>query len=360
MGDDSSEKTEEPTPHKLREARKKGQIAKGKDLTGAVGMLAVFFILQGVSLQMWSQIMELTQTLFSTIGQPFSLDLAYTSMATLMWSFLQLMTPLFAGIIVVILVLEILQTQALIYWGAILPDIKKLDPIAGTKKFFSLKQYVETLKSIAKILMISFLIYNVVKSYLPYFFISGQMPAMQVMILVGMLVMRMVIQIGIFYLIIAILDYMYQQYEYTKSLRMSKKEIQNEYKQLEGDPMIKQRQRDQQRQLAQSRQMGAVPGADVVVTNPTHIAIAIRYDSETMQSPMIVARGRQLLAQAIRQVADSHYIPIIQNPLLARKLYKQSVAGQFVPPEYYQAVAEILAFVYNLKRKRRQRLAPQE
>ena len=124
--------------------------------------------------------------------------------------------------------------------------------------------------------------------------------------------------------------------------------------------MIKQRQRDQQRQLAQSRQMGAVPGADVVVTNPTHIAIAIRNDSETMQSPMIVARGRQLLAQAIRQVADSHYIPIIQNPLLARKLYKQSVAGQFVPPEYYQAVAEILAFVYNLKRKRRQRLAPQE
>ncbi len=360
MGDDSSEKTEEPTPHKLREARKKGQIAKGKDLTGAVVMLAVFFILQAVSFQMWSRLNYLAARLFKAIGEPFSLDLAYQVMSELMWVFLQIMTPLFVGIIVIIFVLEILQTQALVYWGAILPDIKKLDPIAGTKKFFSLKQYVETLKSIAKILMISFLIYSAVKNFLPYFFVTGQMPVMQVMILVGSLVMRIVIQIGIFYLIIALLDYIYQRYEYMKSLRMSKKDIQNEYKQLEGDPMIKQRQRDQQRQLAQSRQMGAVPGADVVVTNPTHIAIAIRYDAETMQSPMIVARGRQLLAEAIRQIADSHYVPIIQNPSLARNLYKTSMAGQFVPPDYYRAVAEILAFVYNLKQKRRQRLAPQE
>ena len=360
MGDDSSEKTEEPTPHKLREARKKGQIAKGKDLTGAVVMLAVFFILKSVSFQMWSRLTHLAAEVFRSIGNPFTLDLAYQSMTELMWTFLQIMTPLFAGIVIIIFVLEILQTQALIYWGAILPDIKKLDPIAGTKKFFSLKQYVETLKSIAKIIMISFLIYNVVKSFLPYFFVTGQMPAMQVMILVGSLVMRIVIQIGIFYLIIALLDYLYQRHEYTKSLRMSKKEIQNEYKQLEGDPMIKQRQRDQQRQLAQSRQMGAVPSADVVVTNPTHIAIAIRYDAETMQSPMIVARGRQLLAQAIRQIADSHYIPIVQNPSLARNLYKQRMAGEFIPPEYYRVVAEILAFVYNLKQKRRQQLAPQE
>jgi len=360
MGDDSSEKTEEPTPHKLREARKKGQIAKGKDLTGAVVMLAVFFILKSVSFQMWGRLTNLAAEVFRSVGNPFTLDLAYQIMTELMWTFLQIMAPLFAGIVIIIFALEILQTQALIYWGAILPDIKKLDPIAGTKKFFSLKQYVETLKSIAKIIMISFLIYNAVKSFLPYFFVTGQMPAMQVMILVGSLVMRIVIQIGIFYLIIALLDYLYQRYEYTKSLRMSKKEIQNEYKQLEGDPMIKQRQRDQQRQLAQSRQMGAVPSADVVVTNPTHIAIAIRYDAETMQSPMIVARGRQLLAQAIRQIADSHYIPIVQNPSLARSLYKQRMAGEFVPPEYYRTVAEILAFVYNLKQKRRQQLAPQE
>lgn len=351
MGDDSSDKTEEPTPHKLREARKKGQIAKGKDLTGAIGLLAIFFLLQAVAYRTWMLVKQLAVQLFLFIPDAFSPDTVSQVLMTSLLIFAQILTPLFIGIVVVIVFIEIIQTQALFYPGAIQPDIKKLDPIAGFKKFFSLKQYVETLKSIAKILAIVGLIYFAVKDYLAFFFIAGQMPLMQAMALVGKVVMRIVIQIGIFYLLIALLDYFYQRYEYLKSLKMTKKEIKDEYKQLEGDPMIKQRQRDQQRELAQSRQMGAVPGADVVVTNPTHIAIAIKYDARMMTAPIVLARGQNLIAQTIRDIADGAYVPVIQNPPVAQALYKTTRAGQAIPADYYRAVAEILAFVYTLKRK---------
>ena len=141
--------------------------------------------------------------------------------------------------------------------------------------------------------------------------------------------------------------------EYIKSMKMSKKEIKDEYKRLEGDPMIKQRQREAQRQMAQGRQMGAVPSSDVVVTNPVHVAIAIKYKTNSMKAPKLVAKGKRIIAHEIKKIAEENNIPIVENPPLARDLYKYVEIDMEIPPAYYKAVAEILAFVYNLKKKRR-------
>ena len=199
------------------------------------------------------------------------------------------------------------------------------------------------------------LIYFAIKEEFFMVILAQQLTLWQVMAFTGSIVMKVVIRVGIFYLIISIFDFMYQYYEFIKGLKMSKKEIKDEYKRLEGDPQVKQRQKDAARQMSQGRQMGAIPGADVVVTNPVHIAIALQYTPNVMKAPKVVAMGKRIIAQEIKRIAERHYIPIIQNPPLAQGLYKLSVVGSDVPPLYYKVVAEILAFVYNLKRKRRQR-----
>ena len=168
------------------------------------------------------------------------------------------------------------------------------------------------------------------------------------------LVIKMVTQTGIVYLILAFLDYFYQRYEFMKQMRMSKKEIKEEFKRLEGDPLIKQRQRESQRNMAMSRQMGAVPGADVVVTNPIHYAVALKYEHKVFNAPIVIAKGQHLIAQDIKKLAQEHQIPMIENPPLARTLYKKSNVGQQIPEETFHIVAEILAFVYKLKKKKTQ------
>jgi len=183
--------------------------------------------------------------------------------------------------------------------------------------------------------------------------IAQQLTLWQIMKFTGSLVMKVVTRVGLFYLFIAFLDYLYQRWEYMKSMRMSKKEIKDEYKRLEGDPIIKQRQKEAQRQMAMGRQMGAVPSADVVVTNPIHLAIAIKYAPNEMNAPLVVAKGKRLVAGTIKNIAEANNIPIVENQPLAQKLFKVTEVDKEIPPEFYKAVAEILAFVYNLKKKRK-------
>ena len=175
------------------------------------------------------------------------------------------------------------------------------------------------------------------------------------MAFVGHLVMKVVSRVVLVYFGIAVLDYFYQKYEYIKGLKMSKKEIKDEYKRLEGDPLIKQRQREAQRQMSQGRQAGAVPNADVVVSNPIHLAIAIKYTASDMKAPKVIAKGKRLFANEIKRIASENNIPVIENRQLARGLFEISQVDHEIPPQYYRAVAEILAFVYNLKKRRRVR-----
>jgi len=355
MGEDGGEKTEEPTPHKLREAKKKGQIAKSKDFTAAILIITSFYTLKAFSVYIWENISAFSHLIFTQIPEDFSYSKVGLILQETLMVFVITMAPIFGIIAGVALIIEAIQTGGVIAFDPIQPKFSKLNPIEGFKKFFSLKQYVELVKSVLKMAIVIYLLYTVLKDELVMVVISQEMTHYQVIAFVGRIVMEVVARIGLFYIIIAIADYLYQRYEYIKGLRMSKKEIKDEYKKLEGNPLIKQRQRDMARQMMQSRQMGSVPGADVVVTNPIHIAIAIRYKSNDMAAPKVVAKGKRLVAKEIRRIAEDNKVPIVENPPLAQALYKVTEVDMEVPPNYYKAVAEILAFVYNLKKKRSHR-----
>ncbi len=353
MPDDSGEKTEEPTPHKLREAREKGQVAKSKDLTTAVLLMVSFFALKASCYHIWENIVQMVQMSFDFIGTELTPSVAGYVLEMVMKTFLISMMPLFIANIITVLVMELFQTGFLFSFGPLEPKLEKLNPIEGFKKFFKLKQYVELLKSVVKMTVVILLVWNALLDQVEMVLLSQQMTLLQIMAFTGSIVMKVVVRVGIFYLIIALLDYLYQHYEHMKGLKMSKKEIKDEYKRLEGDPIIKRRQREAQRQMAQGRQMGAVPEADVVVTNPIHVAIALQYRHNKMKAPKVVAKGKRLVAAEIRRIAELNFIPIVENPPLARGLYDVAEVGSTIPPTYYRAVAQILAFVYNLKKKRK-------
>ncbi|MBG91391.1 MAG: flagellar biosynthesis protein FlhB [Actinobacteria bacterium] len=355
MGEDSGEKTEEPTPHKLREARKKGQIAKSKDLTTAVLLIVSFNTLKSSATFMWEKLTSLFVESLEFVAIPFSPSLVGYLLGTTKNTFLLIVAPLFGANLLVALVVESLQTGFLIAPDSLSPKLEKLNPLEGVKKYFSLKHYVEFLKSLIKMLVIIVVIVLAIREDFFLVLIAQQLRLWQVMTYTGAMVMKIVTRVAIVYLMIAVFDYFYQKYEHIKGLKMSKKEIKDEYKRLEGDPTIKQRQRQTQREMAQGRQMGSVPGADVVVTNPVHLAIAIKYVPNMMKAPKVVAKGKRLIAADIRKMAEQYYVPIIENPPLAQALYKLTQVGSDVPPLYYKAVAEILAFVYNLKKKRKRR-----
>ncbi len=355
MADESGEKNEEPTPHKLREARKKGQIAKGKDITGALLLFVSFFSLQATAMTMWTNLGNLSRFAFEQIPREFSTPVVGKILEEALILFLLTVGPMFAATFAVALIVEALQTGFLITFEPLTPKLEKLNPIEGIKKMFALKQWVELLNSLAKMIVVIWIIYGAIKAKFYLVLESQQMSLWQMMIAVGDIVMTVVIRVGLFYIVLAFIDYFYQRWEYLKQMRMSKKDIKEEYKRLEGDPMIKQRQRDAARALASGRQMGAVPGADVVVTNPVHLAIAIQYKAKEMKAPVVVAKGKRRVAEAIKKIAEENHVPIIENQPLAQAIFKGTPVGGEVPAAYYKAVAEILAFVYNLKKKRKRR-----
>ena len=350
MGEDSGEKTEQPTPHKLREARKKGQVAKSKDLTAALLLLGAFYTLKASAGYIWEQMTYITMVAFQQIPLEFSATVAGHLLFVSLKVFGAAVAPIFAVNMIIAIVVEVMQTGFLISFESIKPDINKLNPIEGVKKFFSLKQYVELIKSVIKMTVIIAIIFFVLKDEFYMVILSQQMTLLQSMVFTGSLVMKIVTRIGLFYVVIAIFDYFYQKHEHIKGLKMSKKEIKDEYKKLEGDPLIKQRQKDTARQMAQGRQMGSIPDSDVIVTNPVHVAIAIKYKPNNMRAPIVLAKGKRLIALQIRSLAEESRIPIVENPLLARNLYDSVDVGGEVPPTHYKAIAEILAFVYNLKK----------
>ena len=356
MGDDDSgDKTEEPTPHKLREARKKGQIAKSKEMTSAIMVFVSFYTLKANAEQLWVNMEVITRESFKYIPLQFTPEIAGKLLQDTLFTFLKSLLPIMLVTFAVAVVVESIQTGFLFSVESIVPKLEKLNPIEGVKKFFSLKQYVELLKSLLKMFVVIWILYIVIKDEFITVLIAQELSLFQLVDFTSQLVMKVVSQVGMFYLIVAVFDYFYQRFEYMKSMRMTKKEIKDEYKRLEGDPHIKQRQKEAARQMAMGRQMGAVPNADVVVTNPIHLAIALQYKPNEMRAPVVVAKGKRLVAQHIRELAEQHNIPIIENPPLAQALFPLVESDTEIPVQYYKAVAEILAFVYNLKKKRARR-----
>lgn len=231
------------------------------------------------------------------------------------------------------------------------PKFSKLDPIKGFKKIFSANAIVELVKSIAKILLILYVCYSYLKNRYEQIFLLYDMTLMQGINLIGKTVIDLGIRISIIYMIIAVADFAYQKIKFNKDMRMTKQEIKEEYKNQEGNPEIKGKIRQKMREVSQRRMMQALPQADVVITNPTHYAVAIKYDPDHSPAPIVIAKGEDFLAKRIKDIAKENDIEIVENKPLARMLYANVDIGEQVPPELYQAVAEVLAFVYHLKGK---------
>ncbi len=356
MGEESGDKSEEPTPHKLSEARKKGQILQSKEVTTAILLLIVYKVFAANAQDMWYRLLGFCDQMFKQIGSVgTSLDIglagAYTSLG-IQTILLTVLPVLVVGFIVPILV-TFVQTQFLFSAQSMTPELNKINPMSGLKRIFSAKGVVQILITLVKIIMVAWVAWSVVKKNLEVIISSMTFDPFTLMLYVGGLVMEIATKIGFLYLAIALADYFYQKHEFKKSMMMTKQEVKEEYKRLEGDPTVKQAQRQKQREMSQRRQKGSVPGADVVVTNPIHLACAIRYKADIDKAPLLVAKGQRIFAQEIKDIAENNNIPIVENERLARAIFDSTEVGQDIPPEMYRAVAEILAFVYKLGRNKR-------
>lgn len=355
MGEQAGDKTEEPTPHKLQEARKKGQVAKSKEITTAALLLLTYKVFEAVAPEMWYRILDYGQFMWRQVSTAKDmLDLGYSAVLLnhAINTLLMTMLPIFLVIFFTAVIVENAQTQFLISSESMKPKLEKLDPLAGLKRIFSMKGFIQILITILKIIIVAWIVWGVIKKNIPVIITALNMDPWTLMLFVGGLVMTIAMKVGGFYIGIAILDYLWQKQEFQKSMKMTKQEVKEEYKRLEGDPVIKQAQRQKQREASQRRQQGNVPNADVVVTNPIHLACAIRYDPEVDKAPLLLAKGQRLQAEEIKRIAEENFIPIVENEPLAQQIFHKTEPGDAVPPELYRAVAEVLAFVYKLGRNK--------
>ena len=345
------EKTEQATPKKREEARKKGQVAKSKELSSiAVLAAATVYLFFQAETQM-HKISHFLKRTFLDIPAVASEELPlveYTSHSVI--SILQFSLPIMLVLVVVAFMANILQTGFVLSVDPLTPKASKLDPVAGLKRILSKRSLVELAKSIGKLVIVGWAAGSTLKGAFDRLVPLIYQEAPQIMGVLGEESIHVLIKCCWVILLLAFLDFFYQRWEHAENLKMTKQEVKDEHKQTEGDPHVKSRIRSIQRESAKKRMMEEVPKADVVITNPTRLAVALRYDPGKTQAPVVVAKGARIVAARIRELAQQHHIPLVENRPLAQNLYNLEV-GQEIPAETYQAVAEILAYVYSLKKK---------
>ncbi|MFC1571481.1 flagellar biosynthesis protein FlhB [Candidatus Margulisiibacteriota bacterium] len=354
MGE-GGDKTEEPTPHRLREAREKGQIAKSREITVAFVLLLSYFLFRYLGEFMWGNLTEMARVIYQLIPEAtrnFNLFFAGYALLLGLRALALTVLPIFAIAWISTFLAEAMQTGFIFSADPLSPKIERLNPLEGLKKMFGLQGLVELVKSLIKIFIVFYISWYAVRDDLPYIVILIEARPWDTIVLGGSIAYKIATRIGLFYIIVAILDYLYRRWDYMRNLKMTRQEVKEEYKRLEGDPLVKQRMRDLQRQVAQQRMMSSVPQADVVVTNPTHIAVALKYNTGKMKAPLLLAKGVRKIAEEIRRIAEAHEISIAENEPLARSIYRTTKVNQEIPSQLYQAVAEVLAYVYKIKRER--------
>ena len=351
---EGGDKSEEPTPHRLREAREKGQVAKSKEITTAFLLLLSYFLFRYLGEFMWQNLAEMAQAIFQLLPEAKDFSLVFAGYLLLIGlrAMAFVLLPIFAITFLAALLAEALQTGFVFSLDPLTPKLERVNPLEGFKRMFSMQGFVELIKSLLKIVIVFYIAWYAARDDQAYIIILIEAHPWQAIVLGGDIAYRIAIRVGLFYILIAILDYFYRRWEYMRNLKMTKQEVKEEYKRLEGDPLIKQRMRELQRQVAYQRMMSAVPQADVVVTNPTHIAVALKYNQSKMKAPLVLAKGERKVAEEIRRIAEAHEISVIQNEPLARSIYRTTRINQEVPPELYQSVAEVLAYIYKIKRDR--------
>ena len=352
---DTGDKTEKATPKRRKDERKKGNVVSSNEVTAVISLAIVFYVIRFLMPYLFNVLKLLVDDTLNS----FLLDITkinentlYTTLYPILRTLVITILPIgfiagFAGIIGVGV-----QTRFMFSGELLKPKFNRLNPIEGFKKLFSLRSIVELLKAIMKIIALGAIVYLIVKDAmleLPALFWVSPLECAK---WIGTVIMKIVQNCLYLFLAIAVVDYGYQYYEYEKNIRMTKQEIKEEYKQMEGDPQVKGKIKEKQRQMSQRRMMQEVPNADVIIRNPTHYAIAIRYKQGEDRAPKVLAKGKDLVALRIVEIAEQNGIIQVENVPLARGLYEAVELGMEIPEKFYQACAEVLAYVYRLKQGR--------
>ena len=350
---DAGERTETASPRRRVEARERGQVARSADLSAAVTLLAGLYLLQSWGPDLMIRLMDLQARWFARLAAP-HLD-AQAAGELFLQSGIALglsVAPVALGLLAVGLTANLVQVGAVFTGVPLEPQWERINPIAGFGRLFSIAASVRLLMNLLKLGAIGWVAYATVVEHLPM--LEGLLgrPVGAIFSMASQVIFLMGVRIACLLLILGILDYGYQHWDHERGLRMTKQEVKEELKRMEGDPQIKSRRLQMARQLARQRMLKKVPEADVVITNPTELAIAIQFDATTMAAPKVVAKGARLVAERIRAIAAEHGVPIVERKPLARALYKAVEVGDYVPEEYWQTVIEVLKFVLELDRGR--------
>lgn len=349
MGDE--DKQFDATPRKLEQARKEGQVVKSKDFSTAVSLLILFSVIFGLAPFIWDQIVQVFTLLYEQIPNAHIDKIGYMYVLLIAVKGAALIIgPILAIAWFVAVMADFIQVGPLVATAPLMPKLDKLNPTKYFKNIMSIKTLFELFKNIVKVIILGYIGWMVYKDHIESILMLASVDNnFAVMIEFGKLITEFIFKACIAFLVIAAADYGVTKWKFLKDQKMSFKEIKDEYKNSEGDPNVKAQLRQRRMQMLQQGAMDAVPTADFVVTNPTHVACALKYVAEEMDSPMLIAKGTELIAKKIINIAKEHNVPVIENPPVARALFRMVDINQSIPPELYKAVAEILMFVYKMK-----------
>lgn len=346
------DKTEPATPKRKEEARKKGQVGKSKEIPSVAVLGAAILFMYFGGRHLTFDMGNLIQRIFVSIPAMTRGDLGLAHFSReYIEAFLFMILPMMGVLMVVAIAANFVQTGFIWSVEPLAPKASKISPIEGAKRMFSKQALVELAKSLGKIVIVGWAAFSTIHSNLGKLLELAYQGKAQILRFMGTASLDMLVRSCYVIALLAVLDFMYQKWQFQQDLKMTKQEVKEEFKQTEGDPLVKSRIRSIQREMARRRMMEEVKKADVVITNPDHLSVALRYDASTMEAPILVAKGADRIAFKIREIARENLIPLVENKPLAQNLYKLVDIGQEIPPDFYQATAEILAYVYGLKNK---------
>lgn len=353
---EGGEKTEPATAKKLKDARDDGKVTKSRELTAAFDLIVLFLVLKIFISFVGERLVGIFDYVYSRMPDFLKINSTSVSsvaashyMADILLQMLLTMLPFLLFGFVITFLVSVVQVGWKVTGKPLKPDLNKFNPINGFKRIISKDSLFELLKSVIKIAVIFWVAYSRVKNHKEELFILYEIPLNQAIALIGSVIIDTGLYISIVYLVIGFADFAYQKHKFNEDMKMTKQEVKDEFKNTEGDPQIKGRQRRKMQETSQRRMMHDVPKADVVITNPTHLAVAVKYDADVNAAPVVLAKGEEYVAQRIKEVARENNIEIVENKPLARMLYHNVDIGAEIPPELYQAVAEVLATIYKAR-----------
>lgn len=353
MADTSEEKTEAPSDKKRQDAREKGNVAKSQEINSVVVLLTGIILIKVMGPWIIDELGKCIVDFFTLCSDTSMTEERFfkiTYMALIIIAKITL--PIAGGIMVLGVISNIGQIGFLLTLKPVTPNFEKIDPIKGFQRLFSMRSVVETLKNILKLSIIGIVAYVTLKKEFEHMLMLSDASVGTIWFFTVRVAFEVIIKIALVLIILALLDYAYQRYDHEKNLKMSIQEVKEEHKSMEGDPQVKARIKSLQREMARRRMMEEVPKATVVVTNPTHLAIALRYEPSEGDAPVVVAKGKLVIAQRIKELAYKNNIPVIEDKPLARAMYDKVEIGMPIPVEFFTAVAEILAYVFKLKNRK--------